>query len=315
MAWGKKDVELVAELIDFAAQLLPHLADHGATKNKEEEPGDGNPPGLEGNRLVKDTTGPAARKIRAQKCMICKPFSESDSRRRCILERCLDPAPGPVTPRRLCCSWPAEGAPAAVTSARSATPARRLRCRRRERCWWTCGRWTRTIQMDVRYATPNNFTGAPLPGYEAPRALLRREVAAALGPGAGAGSAPADSASGSSTAIARCGRRSRWWTGPSARAAATLLDSGYIARRSRHNLGVAVDLTLVDLVSGTEVPMGTPFDTFTPRPRTPRMPRGGCGGTGRSWCGRWSRRGFSNYEKEWWHFSYPVDGSGGRSTG
>ena len=42
-----------------------------------------------------------------------------------------------------------------------------------------------------------------------------------------------------------------------------LLDSGYIARRSRHNMGVAVDLTLVDLVTGTEVPMGTPFDTFT----------------------------------------------------
>ena len=37
-----------------------------------------------------------------------------------------------------------------------------------------------TIQVDARYATPNNFTGAPLPGYEAPRALLRREVAAAL---------------------------------------------------------------------------------------------------------------------------------------
>ncbi len=37
-----------------------------------------------------------------------------------------------------------------------------------------------TIQVDARYATANNFTGAPLPGYDAPRALLRREVAAAL---------------------------------------------------------------------------------------------------------------------------------------
>ena len=26
-----------------------------------------------------------------------------------------------------------------------------------------------TIQVDARYAGPNNFTGAPLPGYEAPR--------------------------------------------------------------------------------------------------------------------------------------------------
>ena len=30
-----------------------------------------------------------------------------------------------------------------------------------------------TIQVDARYATANNFTGAPLPGYEAPRALLK----------------------------------------------------------------------------------------------------------------------------------------------
>jgi len=37
-----------------------------------------------------------------------------------------------------------------------------------------------TIQTDLRYATANNFTGAPLPGYEAPRALLRPEAAAAL---------------------------------------------------------------------------------------------------------------------------------------
>jgi len=38
-----------------------------------------------------------------------------------------------------------------------------------------------TIRVDVRYAGANNFTGARLPGYDAPRALLRREVAVALG--------------------------------------------------------------------------------------------------------------------------------------
>src|SRR6476646_8497960 len=38
-----------------------------------------------------------------------------------------------------------------------------------------------TIRVDVRYATANNFTGAPLPGYDAARILLRREVAQALG--------------------------------------------------------------------------------------------------------------------------------------
>src|SRR5438270_3286127 len=37
-----------------------------------------------------------------------------------------------------------------------------------------------TIVVDLRYATANNFTGAPLPGYLANRAFLRREAAAAL---------------------------------------------------------------------------------------------------------------------------------------
>ena len=37
-----------------------------------------------------------------------------------------------------------------------------------------------TIVVDMRYATANNFTGAPLPGYFANRAYLRREAAAAL---------------------------------------------------------------------------------------------------------------------------------------
>ena len=36
------------------------------------------------------------------------------------------------------------------------------------------------IVVELRYATSNNFTGAPLPGYFANRAFLRREAAAAL---------------------------------------------------------------------------------------------------------------------------------------
>src|SRR3954469_7339100 len=37
-----------------------------------------------------------------------------------------------------------------------------------------------SIVVEMRYATSNNFTGAPLPGYLANRASLRREAAAAL---------------------------------------------------------------------------------------------------------------------------------------
>jgi zinc D-Ala-D-Ala dipeptidase len=164
-----------------------------------------------------------------------------------------------------------------------------------------------TIQVDPRYAGANNFTGAPLPGYDAPRVLLRREAAAAL---------------------ARVQRRLRTgdlglrvfdgyrpvratlamvaWTERTGRRA--LIDSGYIARRSRHNMGVAVDLTMVDLATGTEVPMGTPFDAFTEAAHTANA-------TGRIRRYRevlvrvMAEEGFVNYDQEWWHFSYPVPGA------
>src|SRR5690606_15316914 len=35
-----------------------------------------------------------------------------------------------------------------------------------------------SIRQEVRYSTPDNFTGAPLPGYGRPLVLLRREAAA-----------------------------------------------------------------------------------------------------------------------------------------
>jgi D-alanyl-D-alanine dipeptidase len=164
-----------------------------------------------------------------------------------------------------------------------------------------------TIQVDVRYATANNFTGAPLPGYGAPRVLLRREAAEALGRvqhrlrSGGLGLRIFDGYRPVRATLAMVDGARR--TGRSA-----LVDSGYIARRSGHNMGVAVDLTLVDLVTGTEVPMGTPFDTFSEAAHTANAE------------GRVRRyrellvqvmgaEGFVNYEREWWHFSYPVEGA------
>jgi zinc D-Ala-D-Ala dipeptidase len=164
-----------------------------------------------------------------------------------------------------------------------------------------------TIQVDARYATANNFTGAPLPGYEAPRALLRREVAAALarvqarlrtgdmGLRVFDGYRPVRATLAMVDWAERTGRRA-------------LLDSGYIARRSRHNLGVAVDLTLVDLVTGTEVPMGTPFDTFTEAAHTANA-EGRVRRYREILVRAMEAEGFANYDQEWWHFSYPVEGA------
>jgi D-alanyl-D-alanine dipeptidase len=162
-----------------------------------------------------------------------------------------------------------------------------------------------TIAVDVRYATPNNFTGAPLPGYEANRVFLHREAAAALGRvqarlrtgGLGLrvfdGYRPVRATRAMVDWAERTGRRA-------------LLDSGYIARRSRHNLGVAVDLTLVDLETGTEVPMGTPYDTFAPEAHTANA-RGRVLRYRQILVRVMESEGFTNYDKEWWHYSYPVE--------
>jgi D-alanyl-D-alanine dipeptidase len=85
-----------------------------------------------------------------------------------------------------------------------------------------------------------------------------------------------------------------------------LLRDGYIAARSRHNLGVAVDVTLVHLASGNEIPMGTAFDTFSAAAHTANA-RGGFAENRKRLKTALERHGFQNYEKEWWHFSYDVD--------
>ena len=161
-----------------------------------------------------------------------------------------------------------------------------------------------TIVVDMRYATPNNFTGAPLPGYGANRAFLRREAAAALArvqrrlaPG------------GLTLRIYDAYRPVRAtlamvdWTRRTGRE--DLLRDGYIASRSRHNLGLAVDLTLVALADGRELEMGTPFDTFSPAAHTANA-SGAVAANRRRLVEAMAREGFVSYDQEWWHFSYPV---------
>jgi zinc D-Ala-D-Ala dipeptidase len=165
-----------------------------------------------------------------------------------------------------------------------------------------------TIQVDLRYATANNFTGAPLPGYEAPRALLRREAAAALGRvqarlrSKGLGLRVFDAYRPVRASLAMVDWAER--TGHRA-----LLESGYIAQRSRHNLGVAVDLTMVDLRTGTEVPMGTTFDNFTAAAAHTANAIGEALRYQQMLVQTMESEGFSPYDQAWWHFNYPLEGA------
>jgi D-alanyl-D-alanine dipeptidase len=162
-----------------------------------------------------------------------------------------------------------------------------------------------TIVVEARYSTANNFTGAVLPGYEANRAYLRKEAAEALhrvqqrlrSGGMGLKVFDGYRPVRATQAMVDWARR----TGQM-----DLIQDGYIASRSRHNLGLAVDLTLVDFsIGGREVDMGTPFDTFSEQAHWANA-------SGRTMRYRQLLRqvmeaeGFKQYDQEWWHYSYDV---------
>lgn len=160
------------------------------------------------------------------------------------------------------------------------------------------------ILVELRYATSNNFTGAPLPGYLANRAFLRREAAAALARverdlrPQGLGLKVFDGYRPVRATLAMVD-----WTERVNRP--DLLKDGYIASRSRHNLGLAIDLTLIDLTTGLELGMGTPFDTFSAAAHTANA-SGEAAVNRQRLKAAMEREGFVNYDQEWWHFSFNV---------
>jgi len=165
-----------------------------------------------------------------------------------------------------------------------------------------------TIQVDLRYATADNFTGAPLPGYEATRALLRPEAAAALGRvqaklrSQGLGLKVFDA-----YRPVRASRAMVDWAKRTGRRA--LLESGYIPQRSRHNLGVAVDVTMIDLVTGTEVPTGTTFDNFTDTAARMTDASGEALRYRQILAEAMESEGFRPHGRALWHFNYALEGA------
>ena len=160
------------------------------------------------------------------------------------------------------------------------------------------------IVVELRYATSNNFTGAPIPGYAGNHAYLRREAAAALArvenslTSRGLGLKIYDAYRPVRATLAMVD-----WTKRVNRE--DLLRDGYIASRSRHNLGLAVDLTLISLRDSSELEMGTPFDTFSAAAHTANA-TGDAARNRRLLKDAMEREGFLNYDQEWWHFSFEL---------
>ena len=82
-----------------------------------------------------------------------------------------------------------------------------------------------------------------------------------------------------------------------------LFSKGYIAKMSSHSRGSAVDLTLLDMKTGKEVDMGSPFDFFSEVSHPDYR-----GITDEQYENRMTlqrsmtRAGFVPLECEWWHF-------------
>ncbi|MCS7026945.1 MAG: amidohydrolase family protein [Bryobacteraceae bacterium] len=156
-----------------------------------------------------------------------------------------------------------------------------------------------TIQLDVRYATANNFAGRVF--YTQPRVFLQRPAAEAL---------------------VRAHRKLRrqgfglkvfdgyrpwqvtrmFWELTPADKRAFVADP---SQGSRHNRGCAVDVTLYDRKSGLEVEMPSGYDEMSERAHPNYS-----GGTARQRSNRdrlrraMEEEGFTVFENEWWHFDY-----------
>lgn len=81
----------------------------------------------------------------------------------------------------------------------------------------------------------------------------------------------------------------------------------YVANPSsnpKHTRGSSVDLTLIDLETGKELPMPTPFDTFSPAAASDA--KGVPNTQNREVLKAYMRQaGFISYRGEWWHFDDP----------
>lgn len=83
-----------------------------------------------------------------------------------------------------------------------------------------------------------------------------------------------------------------------------LFQEGYIAAKSGHTRGSTVDVTIIDLKTGKELDMGSPYDMFDPiswvkatEIKTHQMQN-------RKLLQKvMLENGFKNYPQEWWHFT------------
>lgn len=177
----------------------------------------------------------------------------------------------------------------------------------------------KTILQDIRYITSNNFTGQPIPGYEAPKCILTREAATAL--------------ASVQKHLRKDGLSLKVYDGYRPQRAVDFfvewsqsvdnqitkqsyyprIDKkdffklNYVQKMSSHSRGSTVDLTIVKIFSNgaaEELNMGTPFDYMDELSHPLNKQVDKIAQNNRLFLRRiMESAGFKPIDTEWWHFT------------
>ena len=172
------------------------------------------------------------------------------------------------------------------------------------------------IVQEIRYFSTYNFIGDRIDGYEEPVALLTKEAARALKAVAGEVNSQGYRLKIFDAYRPACAVRHFVLWGiedldlrmkpyfyPDLEKQ-ELFKQGYIAKQSSHSRGSAVDLTLLDMRTGKEVDMGSPFDLFSEVSHPDSDKVSDEQHENRMFLQKaMTRNGFLPIGCEWWHFS------------
>ena len=172
------------------------------------------------------------------------------------------------------------------------------------------------IVQEIRYFSTFNFIGDRIDGYEEPCAILSREAARALKAVANQAAVmgyrlkifdayrPANAVRHFVLwGIEDLDQRMKPFFYPDLEKE-ELFEKGYIASKSSHSRGSTVDLTFLDMTTGKEVDMGSPFDYFSEMSHPDYK-----GVTEEQYKNRMDlqnlmvKNGFKPIDCEWWHFT------------
>lgn len=172
-----------------------------------------------------------------------------------------------------------------------------------------------SIVQEIRYHSTYNFIGDRIDGYEEPCAILTKEAARALKSVAGELIVQGYRLKVFDAYRPACAVRHFVLWGIEDRdirmkqyfypelEKQELFEKGYVAKLSSHSRGSAVDLTMLDMATGKEVDMGSPFDLFSESSHPDYR-----GISDEQYENRMilqrsmMRNGFVPLSCEWWHF-------------